>query len=144
MDSDIKKENERKKVYLKRYGTALKVEEALNEEIRQLRLDRMFPAFQQDGMPRGSGGCGDLSGYVAKVDELMQELKIQMEVRLQIRREINKRIESIPDEIEKLVLRLRYIHMLKWEEIAIRMGYTYRYVLKIHGQALNNFKVDTQ
>ena len=30
---------------------------------------------------------------------------------------------------------------MKWEEIAIKMEYTYRNIIKIHGRALSNFTI---
>ena len=129
METDIKKENEKKKQYLLQYRDALRAEKQIEEEITQLRLDTMMPAVVNDGMPHGSGGCGDLSGYAAAMDRLMDDLKEQLEKRIAIRREITERIEAMSDETEKLVLRYRYIHLhpdgrpLKWEEIAVKTSY---------------------
>lgn len=144
METDIKKENEKKKQYLLQYRDALRAEKQIEEEIAQLRLDTMMPAVVNDGMPHGSGGCGDLSGYAAAMDRLMDDLKEQLEKRIAIRREITERIEAMSDETEKLILRYRYVHLLSWEEVAVKTCYTYHHVLKMHGKALNHFKVDTQ
>lgn len=135
-----KTENEIKKEYLQSYRSAVISETQIKEEIDQLRMDKMFPGLIQDGMPHGSGGS-DLSAYAAKLDELLIELKDQMDKRIQLRREIVKKIEAMDSETEKAVLRYRYIHMLKWEEIKERLHMTsLRYVFKIHGRALNNFE----
>ena len=111
-----KTENETKKEYLQSYRDAMIAETKIKEEIDQLRMDKMFPGLVQDGMPHGSGGS-DLSAYAAKLDELLNDLKDQMDKRIQLRREIIKKIEAMDNETEKAVLRYRYIHMLKWEEI---------------------------
>ena len=135
-----KTENEIKKEYLQSYRYAVIAETQIKEEIDQLRMDKMFPGLVQDGMPHGSGG-NDLSAYAAKLDELLIELKDQMDKRIQLRREIVKKIEAMDSETEKAVLRYRYIHMLKWEGIAVKMHYGYRNVLKVHGRALEHFKM---
>ena len=132
-------ENEKKKEYLKRYHGAVIAEKAIQQEIDELRMDKMFPTLIQDGMPHGSS-CGDLSEYAAQLDGLLADLKEQMEKRIRIRREITRKIESMQDETEKTVLRLRYIHWLKWEQIAERMGYSLRNITKIHGKALAHFE----
>lgn len=135
-----KTENETKKEYLQSYRYAVIAETQIKEEIDQLRMDKMFPGLIQDGMPHGSG-CSDLSAYAAKLDELLGDLKDQMEKRIQLRREIVKKIEDMDSETEKAVLRYRYIHMLKWEEIKEHLHMTsLRYVFKVHGRALNNFR----
>nr|DAF04600.1 MAG TPA: Protein of unknown function (DUF722) [Bacteriophage sp.] len=136
-----KEENEKKKEYLKRYHVAELAEKEIQEEIDDLRMNKMFPALIQDGMPHGSS-CMDLSEYAAQLDELLTELKDQMEQRIRIRREITQRIEAMQDETEKTVLRLRYIHWLQWEQIAERMGYGWTQVHRIHGRALTNFKME--
>lgn len=137
---DQKTENEKKKEYLKSYRDAVVAETQIKEEIDQLRLDKMFPSLVQDGMPHGSGSS-DLSAYAAKLDELLSELEEQMNDRIQLRREIVRKIESMDSETEKAVLRYRYIHMLKWEEIAVKMHYGYRNILKVHGRALEHFEL---
>lgn len=144
MENDVKQENEKKKEYLRQYGCALRAERAIEEEIQQVRLDKMFPALVQDGMPRGSGGNSDLSDFAVKVDELLADLKKQAERRVTLRKEIIRKIEQMEDETEKLVLRLRYIHLKSWETISVELNYTYHHVLKLHGKALKNFEVDTQ
>lgn len=134
-----KEENEKKKEYLRRYHAAELAERGIREEIDDLRMNKMFPALIQDGMPHGSS-CMDLSEYAAQLDELLKELKDQMEQRIRIRREITQRIEAMQDETEKTVLRLRYIRWLRWEQIAERMGYSLRNITKIHGKALAHFE----
>lgn len=135
-----KEENDRKKEYLKRYHAAEIAEKEIREEIDKLRLDKMFPALIQDGMPHGSS-CVDLSKYAAQLDELLTELKNQMEQRIKIRREITQEIEKMENETEKTVLRLRYIYWLRWEQIAERMGYSQEHAQRIHKKALRNFKM---
>ena len=137
---DQKTENENKKEYLKSYRDAVIAETQIKEEIDQLRLDKMFPSLVQDGMPHGSGSS-DLSAYAAKLDELLSELEEQMNERIQLRREIVRKIESMDSETEKAVLRYRYIHMLKWEEIAVKMSYTWQHIHRIHGKALSHFEM---
>ena len=125
---------------LAQYRKALQKEQAIEDEIYQLRLDKTSPSLIQDGLPHGSGG-GDLSGYAAKMDELFRELKEQMEKRIDLRLQISRKIEAMPDETESLLLRYRYIHGLKWEDIALRMDYSWRGVHKVHARALQHFQM---
>lgn len=140
MQEEQKTENDIKKEYLWQYRKALLKEKAIEEEIYQLRLDKVAPSLIQDGMPHGSGGS-DLSGYAAKMDELFRELKEQMEKRIDLRLQISRKIEAMPDETESLLLRYRYIQGLKWEDIALRMDYSWRGVHKVHARALQHFQM---
>ena len=45
------------------------------------------------------------------------------------------------NEDEQRVLRLRYIRGLKWEEVAVEMGYSWKQIHRIHSSALTNFKM---
>lgn len=141
MEQAVREENNRKKEYLRKYLEAKRMQEVLEREIDELRLDRMIPGSPaQDGMPHGSGG-GDLSGYVARLDELDQKLRAQMYKKIQIRAEITERIDAMENETESLLLRLRYIHGLKWEEVAVKMDYSWKQIHRLHSKALNNFKM---
>ncbi len=141
MEQATREENERKKEYLRGYLKAKRMQEVLESEIDELRLDRMAPSgLAQDGMPHGSGG-GDLSGYVARLDDLDRKLRALMHKKIQLRAEITEKIDAMPDETESLLLRLRYIHGLKWEEVAVKMDYSWRAVHKIHSKALGHFKI---
>lgn len=142
MDQATKRDNEQKKQYLRQYKSAMIAEQVILDEIQKVRMDAMFPSIvQDDGMPHGSGRNGDLSDLMVRVEELQAELKEQLEKRIKLRQDITRKIEQMNDETEKAVLRLRYIQALKWEEIAVQLNYNYRYTLKIHGEALKNFKM---
>lgn len=141
MEQAVREENNRKKEYLRKYLEAKRMQEVLEREIDELRLDRMIPGSPaQDGMPHGSGG-GDLSGYVARLDELDRKLRAQMYKKIQLRAEITEKIDAMSDETESLLLRLRYVHGLKWEEVAVKMDYSWKQIHRLHSKALNNFKM---
>ena len=137
----VKKENEMKKTYLKSYKAAVKAVELIDDEIRQLRLDKMCPSVINDGMPHGSN-CADLSTYAARLDELQIELMDYRYKRINLYAEIISKIENMSEETEKSVLRLKYIHGLSWEKVAVKMGYGWSRIHEIHSSALKNFPMD--
>lgn len=140
MPLDIKLENEKKKEYLWGYQKEKRKEQRLSEQLQELRLNKMCPSVVQDGMPHGSGG-GDLSGYAAKVDELEREIKEALDNSIEKFKEIRSRIECMSDENEKDVLVYRYIRGMKWEDIAVKMGYSWKQIHRFHSHALENFKM---
>lgn len=133
-------ENERKKEYLNGYRDAKRRESRILEQIQQLRMDKMFPCLQNDDMPHAHNQT-DLSDYAVKLDELMQRLKEEKLEAIKQYESVYMAINRMEKENEREVLIRRYINGSKWENIAIDMGYDYRYTLKIHGKALNNFKI---
>lgn len=130
--------NEEKKQYLRRYQAAKKRAKRIQEEIEELRSSKTSPVGLGDGMPHGSG-TSDLSGYAARLDELLRELKAEKEMQMIVYREIRQQIRMVPDATEQEILSRRYLLGQSWEKIAVEMNYGYRHVLKIHGRALAHF-----
>ena len=114
-------ENEKKKRYLMSYRWAKKQEERILEEIRALRMDKMFPSAVNDGMPKGSEQR-DLSDYAAKLDELIQELKKERLEKIKRLQSIERVIKEIDNEDAQTILRLRYIDGLRWEEVSVAIN----------------------
>lgn len=140
VELSIQEENEQKKEYLCSYRKALRREEGILDEIQELRMNKMFPSVANDGMPRGSEQS-DLSDYIVALDEMIEELKNERLERVKLRQRIERDIRALDNEDEQEVLRLRYIKGLKWEEVAVEMGYSRRRITQIHEEALLNFKI---
>ena len=132
--------NEQKKEYLNGYKYARRREKRILEEIQQLRLDTIFPCLQSDGMPRGSRQS-DLSDYMVKHDELMEELKAEHMEALAKMQEIKAAIRKLQDEDEREILERRYILMQSWDIIAERIGMDRSTATRKHGKALKNFEI---
>ena len=132
--------NEKKKEYLNGYKYAKRREKRILEQIQQLRLDAMFPCLQGDGMPRGSSQS-DLSDYMERYEELMEELKKERLTALEEMQEILHHIGKLKDEDEKEVLERRYILMESWDTIAEKMGIDKSTATRKHGKALKNFEI---
>jgi len=133
-------EIEQKKEYLKGYGKIVRQMERSELKIREMRLNKMCPSVINDGMPHALNQT-DLSGYAALLD---QEEKRYMKYRYQrIKKckEITDRIERLSDEDEKDVLMYRYIKLMKWEDICVKMNFSWKWVHKIHSRALNHFEI---
>jgi DNA-directed RNA polymerase specialized sigma subunit len=136
----IQEENEQKKEYLKSYRRAIKREQDILDEIQRLRLDKMFPSVVNDGMPRGSSHS-DLSDYAAILDEQIDLLKEERLEKVRCYQKIERQIRQMENEDEQEVLRLRYILGMKWEEVAVKMDYSWRQIHRIHSAALLNLKI---
>lgn len=137
---DVKQENERKKEYLDGYRKCVRQLDRLNEELSEIRINKMFPSLIQGGMPHAHTTT-DLSGYAARIDKIGRKIVKARYQKINKLKNIRDRIERMSDENEKDVLFYRYIKGMKWEEIAVKMMYTYRNVTKIHGRALKNFQI---
>lgn len=142
MPVDNAQANEIKKEYLKGYLTSTRRVKRITEEIAQLRLMKMSPsAPQSEGMPKGSNGTGDLSGYAAKLDNMISELQDEREKCILKYQEIVGQIKKLKNENELDVLFYRYVVGLDWWEISDKMKYAERHVHRIHGRALLHFEL---
>mgnify|MGYP002981986482 CR=1 FL=1 len=96
----------------------------INAEIAELRSMKMYPGMMfNDGMPHGSGGQGDLSGYAADLDEMILKLQHERYLRIKTYQQIVRQIKKLRSENEKDILFYRYITGLDWWEIAEKMSY---------------------
>lgn len=133
-------ENEKKKEFLMSYQKEKRRVRRLEEQLEELRRNKMSPSVTNDGMPHGTDKK-DLSDYAVKVDEIEQELVAARYNRICAFQEVQRRIESMEDEREKDLLTYRYLKGLKWEEVCVRMDYKWRQVHRIHAKALKNLKM---
>jgi len=133
-------ESEKKKRYLKSYQRAVRKEQEILEEIQRLRSEKMFPHLAVDGMPKGSSR-NDLSEYAALLDEQIELLKKERLNKARRYSDITERINELGDDNERDVLWYRYIKGMKWEEVCVRTGYSWRQTHNIHSRALNHIKL---
>lgn len=138
----MKTENEKKKEYLRSYRVHVRRVQRITAEIEELRAMKMYPSVKDnDGMPHGSGGHGDLSGYAADLDQMIQNLIDERYLRIKTYQQIAGQIKKLRIENEKDVLFYRYIKGLDWWEIAEKMSFSERWIYKLHGKALAHFEI---
>ncbi len=130
-----KAENEAKKEFLWSYRNSVRRLERINAEIEEIRAMRM-------GVSAGTGGTGrrgwknDLSAYAAQLDSLERGLDEEKVVLLDTYIRIKAAIDNLKDARERDVLFYRYIKGFSWWKIADEMEYTERWIMELHGRAL--------
>ena len=129
--------NQEKKEALQQYLSAGREEERLEREIQRCRSRAEKTTA---GYGRSSGGAGDgrsLEQTVARIDELTRQLTCQREELVSRWKSIGAAIDAVPEARLRELLRLRYIDGMSFEQIAVKMNYCWRQVLRLHGQALS-------
>ena len=134
--------SQEKKEFLQQYRTAESEERRLEMEIErwQARAAKMTAGY--GSTPAGSGDGRSLERTVAHIDALIRQLTGQRDKLARLRREIGTTIDSVPDPKLQELLRLRYIENLSFERIAVRMNYSWRQVIRIHGVALSKVVIE--
>lgn len=134
-------ENEKKKEYLRGYEKAMRQMKRHEDKIEEIRGNRINMSVVSDGMPHSSNR-NDLSSYAALLDQEERRYIEARYQRIRICNEITNRIEWLENEDEKDVLMYRYIKLMRWEDIAVKMKYSWQHIHKIHARALHNFCID--
>lgn len=140
-ESGLKKENKEKKKFLNRFWMLEQEQKDIEKEIEQLRIDRICPSREIDSMPHGSRIRAGLEDYAAEIDDLLQELYRILIDKIKKRREITKAIDQLEKEEQRMVLRLRYIHNMEWDDICTEIRYEKTRTFEIHGDALKNLQI---
>lgn len=137
----IKKiENEEKKEYLNRYKQVCMSIDRITKSIIALRNRSATPVINYDGMPRAKVHH-DLSEQFSLLDEKQKKVRELTVEKENIKKEILGKAEKLENDKEYDVILLRYIDLMKWENIADIMGYTFQHVHRIHASALRNFEI---
>ncbi len=123
------------KEYLSQY-------KALNSEINaKLEQKRQLFALATSVAPSTThGDCGNVSDKVgrtiAKLLDLEREINADIDRLVDLRREIEDVIAGVPDERLRMLLELRYVNGLTFEEIAENLDLSTVQIWRLHKIAL--------
>lgn len=89
---------------------------------------------------QASGSNDMIPNLIERVAALEQEINREIAVFVDRKHEIIAQINMLTNETHVSLLLKRYVEYKRLEEIAAEMGYTYKYVSRIHGYALQEFE----
>ena len=127
MSSDDQK---RKVAYLSAYKWIM--QDIDIKEERLARLDERITALRSlriTDMPKGGQAVG--------IDELIAQ-------KVDLFREINEQltaIQQMPQYQDRVVLELKYIEGLRYEDMTERLGYSLRHIKRMHWAAVDRFVI---
>ena len=125
------------KEYLRQYRDA---DDAINAKLDQIHRLRELATKTTTAMSparvKSSGEPDKLAGIIARIVDMEREVDDSIDRLQDTKRQVEDAIAGVRDPRERKVLTLRYINGLRWEEIAVRLNYDYRWVLRLHGKAL--------
>lgn len=94
------------------------------------------------GMPTsGSKNPRSMESVVCRVADMEAEINANIDQLLDLKQEIRCLINAVDKPVYRTILELRYLCFKPWGEIADRLGYDLRYLLKLHGRALHEVKI---
>jgi len=122
--------------YLKQ---AYRLDQRINSKIEQVEsLNALATKCTATitGMPHGGGQASGMSDTVAKIIDLQAEINGDVDRLVDLKREIGRAIGAVQDAEHQTLLEKRYLCFLSWEQIAVDMSYSLRWVHIVHSRAL--------
>ena len=123
------------KEYLQQYKLLDSRINAKCEQLERLRELSTKVSAEQGGGAH-SGVSDRVGNIVAKICDAEAEINEMIDKLLDLRVEIERAIAAVPDETLRQLLELRYINCKTFEQIAVEMYYTYKWICALHGRAL--------
>lgn len=129
--------NNKAKEYLQQVRRAKLHINSLQEEIETMKeLAVSIGAISQGEKVMSSASQDKMADIICKIEDRMAELKDKVTEYIQLRTEVMATISKVDNDDYQQILYKRYCQMKKWEEIALEMSYSWRWVIKLHGRAL--------
>lgn len=125
------------KEFLNQYKNALIIIRNLEAEAEELEtLATKTTIGTNDERVQSSGRKDRMAKLAAKLADIRIELMDKRTEALSTMRKIGRVIASVENPDYRRLLHMRYIERHTWEEIAVEMHRNYRWILRLHGRAL--------
>jgi len=106
------------------------------EQVRSLKeLSTKATAVLTD-MPGGSRNVHSKENIIAKMLDMENELKSDIDRMIRIKKEVSATINTVNDRNCRLLLEMRYLRLMPWEDIAADMDCSLRSIYRLHNKAL--------
>ena len=117
---------------------ARRLDERINSYATELNGLRGLTALAPSGSERvqTSTSCDRMINTIEKIISLEVKINAELDRLIDLKTDIHNKIEAVLDQDERLMLRMRYLQYMEWEQIAEALHWSLRYIYKLHGKAL--------
>ena len=130
-----------KKYLSQAFGLNQRIESRL-KQIDELHNLATKATVTYSDMPRNPNkGHSKVEDTVIKIMSLEEEIKKDMDQLVNLKQDIIRRIRAVEEPELQTILDLRYLAYMRWEEIAIELGYGIDNVYHLHRKALDEIKI---
>ena len=115
----------------------------IEEEIVEIEtaLTKITPSMQTDGWVQSSIGNDKLTDSVCKLIDKKREFEKAWDVLIDERENAEQIIYKLNNRDHAMVLWKYYIKAKSFESIAVDMCFSYRHITRMHGFALEEFRI---
>ena len=93
-------------------------------------------------MPKNPNRSGSrIEDCIIKIMDLEAEINKDMVELVELKKDIIHRIKSVEGVELQTILELRYLSYMRWEEIAIELGYGIDNIFRLHRNALDEIRI---
>ena len=129
---------------LRNYSHLKEEREQLRQQLEELEAALYYPKIQHmNGMPSAPSKENAMELMVAQHLQLQEKYREKVEELAVELIEIEAAIEKLKPTA-RMVLRYRYLDGLKWEEVCVRMNYSWMQIHRIHARALNQLREEME
>lgn len=112
----------------------------LRQQLEAIEAALYSPKAQRlTGMPAAQSHGNPMEDMAARHLELMDRYRAKMLELAEEQLAIEKAIEAL-EPTSRMLLRFRYLDGLPWEEVCVRMNYSWRQTHRLHSRALEALK----
>ena len=130
-----------KKYLSQAFGLNQRIESKLGQ-IEELHDLATKATVTYSDMPKNPNrGHSRMEDCICKIIDLESEINQDMIQLVELKQDIIGRIKAVESTELQTVLELRYLSYMRWEEIAIELGYGIDNVFRLHRNALDEIKI---
>ena len=134
-------QQEAKKYLSQAFGLNQRIESKLGQ-IEDLHNLATKATVTYSDMPRNPNkGQSRLEDCVIQIMELEAEINRDMIRLVELKKDIIRRIKAVENAELQTILELRYLSYMRWEKIAIELGYGIDNVFRLHRNALDEITI---
>ena len=125
---------------MRNYASLKEEREQLRRQLDELEATLYYPKIQRlNDMPSSPSEENTLELMVARHIELQERYEAKITEMTKEMLLIEEAIDAL-EPTARMLLRYRYLDGLKWEEVCVRMNYSWMQTHRIHANALNQLR----
>ncbi len=127
------------KQYLASYlALSREIDAVLEERARLRSLAEKVCGGGLTDMPRAQQGktAADFTRVIENIVLCENRANAKIDELVRLREEVELVLDTVEDDVLRVLLRYRYISGWTWERIAVQLNYSYMHICRLHGKAL--------
>lgn len=110
------------------------------EEIRSKLTSISSTSTGDERVQTSTSASSKTEALIIKLEDLTEEINQDIDAYVDEKNKAINLVNSLDNKTYIEILSLRYFQSLSWEEISIRLNYSFRHTTKLHGYALKELQ----